>query len=134
MLQFVGHVFPVVRIRQGRLCAGNRRPRPGQLKVESSELDFVGIEIFFGLNGIDRAFRNADGAVDALVGVNHQHVGTFAKTVHGADVDAIGVFAADAGFGDDVGHSAAWVRETELSPDSNRGMGGSFSAVTGLSQ
>jgi hypothetical protein len=108
MFQLFGHVFPVICVRQGRLCSSDRRPGPRKLEVQGGELDFVRIEIFFSLNGIDGALGNADGAVDAFVGVNDQHVGTFAKTVHGADVDAIGVFAADAGFGDDVGHSAIW--------------------------
>jgi len=106
MLQLFGDVFPVVCVRQRRLRPGNRWPHAGKFEIERGELDFVGIEIFFSLNGVDRALGNADSTVNAFVGVNHQHVGTFAKTVHGADIDAIGVFAADAGFCDDVGHSA----------------------------
>jgi hypothetical protein len=60
--------------------------------------------IFLGINGIDRALRDAHGAVDALIGVDGQEVGAFAEAVHGADINTVGVFAADAGFGDNVGH------------------------------
>ena len=40
----------------------------------------------------------------ALVGVDDQHVFTLVETVHGADFDAVGIFAFDAGFSDDVSH------------------------------
>src|SRR5439155_9625727 len=52
----------------------------------------------------DRTFGDAQGAVDALVRIDHQKIGTFAETVDGADIDAIGVFAADAALGHYVSH------------------------------
>src|SRR4030095_10504041 len=40
----------------------------------------------------------------ALVGVDGQEVRAFTEAIDRADVDAVGVLAADAGFEDDVGH------------------------------
>ena len=61
-------------------------------------------QIFFGENGIDRALGNAHSAVNAFIGVNGQEVRAFAKTIDGADVHTVGVFTADAGFGNNVRH------------------------------
>src|SRR5690606_30422107 len=52
----------------------------------------------------DGAFRLAYAAINALIGVDNQHVLALVETIHGADFHAIGVFAADAGFGHDIGH------------------------------
>ena len=51
-----------------------------------------------------RAFGDADGAVDAFVRVDDEEVRALAKRIDGAHVDAVGVLAVDAGFGDDEGH------------------------------
>jgi hypothetical protein len=67
-------------------------------------------QVFLCIDGIDGAFGNAHGAVDALVGVNGQKVGAFAEAVDWADIHAVGVFAADTGFGNNVGHdSLKWL-------------------------
>jgi hypothetical protein len=39
--------------------------------------------------------------------VDDQHVLAFVEAVDGANLDAIHVFAADAGFGNDIGHVSA---------------------------
>ena len=44
-------------------------------------------------------------AIDAFVGVDHQHVFAFIEAVHRADLDAVHELAFDAGFGDDIGHA-----------------------------
>src|SRR3546814_17586093 len=51
-----------------------------------------------------RAFRFAHAAVDALVRVDDQHILALVETVHGANLDAIHIFAADAVIGHDIGH------------------------------
>jgi hypothetical protein len=63
-------------------------------------------QVFFGIDSIDGAFRYANRAVDALVRVNGEEVGAFAKAVNRADIYAIGVFAADTGFRNNVGHDS----------------------------
>jgi hypothetical protein len=61
--------------------------------------------VFFGVNGVDGTLWNTDCTVNAFIGVDCQKVGAFAKTVHGTDIDAVGVFAFDTGFGNGMGHS-----------------------------
>jgi hypothetical protein len=36
--------------------------------------------------------------------MDHQHVLALVKAIDGADLNAVGIFAFDAGFGDDVSH------------------------------
>jgi hypothetical protein len=64
----------------------------------------IGRDIFLCLDRFDRAFGDANGAIDAFIRVDDQHVRSFAKAVDRTDVDAVGVFAANAGLGDDMGH------------------------------
>jgi hypothetical protein len=99
-------VFPVFGVGQRGLALGDALPAvgQGQLGIDLDEGDLVGRQVFFGVDRVDRAFGDADRAIDAFVRVDHQHVGTFAEAVDGANVHAVGVFATDAGFGDDVGH------------------------------
>ena len=68
--QLPGLVFPLLGIRQGVLALGDGFPTCGtaQLSIEFDELQLIGWHIFFGRDGIDRAFRNAQGAINATVG------------------------------------------------------------------
>src|SRR4029078_5618695 len=63
----------------------------------------------FGIrnDGIHRAFRFTDPAIDAFVGVDDQHVLAFVEAVDRADLDAIHILAADAGLGHHVSHRKA---------------------------
>ena len=60
--------------------------------------------IIFSVDCIDRALRNANCAIDALVWVDHEKIGTLAKAVNWANINAVGVFAADTRFGNNVSH------------------------------
>jgi hypothetical protein len=66
----------------------------------------IGWQIFFCVDGIDGALGNAHRAVNALIGVDGEEVRTFAEAVYGANVHAVGVFAADTGFRNNVGHDS----------------------------
>src|SRR6185312_9032178 len=59
-----------------------------------------------GLDRLDRTFRLANAAVDALVRMNDEHVLAFIEAVHRTDFDAIHVLALDAVVVDDIGHSS----------------------------
>jgi hypothetical protein len=63
-------------------------------------------QVFLGVDGIDGALGNAHSAVNALIRVNGEEVGPFAEAVYGADVHTVGVFAADTGFRNNVGHDS----------------------------
>ena len=58
-----------------------------------------------GFYGVHRAFRHANTAVNAFVRVDHEHVLTLVETIHGAHLDAVHGFAANAALIDDVGQS-----------------------------
>ena len=59
-----------------------------------------------GLNRVGRAFRLADAAVDAFVGMDDEHVLAFVEAVDGTNLDAIHLLALNAVVRDDVGHIA----------------------------
>jgi len=67
-------------------------------------------DIFFGIDGVDRTLWNANGTVDALIGVDGEKVGAFTETVDRTDIYTVGVLATDTGFGDNVGHDKSVVR------------------------
>ena len=54
---------------------------------------------------LDRTLGLAHAAIDALVGVNDQHILTLVKAVDGTYLDAVGELALDATIGDDEGHA-----------------------------
>src|SRR5687767_7571437 len=107
MLELVGDAHPCVGVRRRGLALDDRLPQLGELGVERRERLLIRRHVVLGEDRLDRAFRDAQRAVDALVGVDDQEVRTLAKAVDRADVDAIGVLASDAGLGDDVGHGMA---------------------------
>src|SRR5256885_6852616 len=90
------HFSPLVGIGGGGLALDDGLPLLGELGVEGGEIALRIRDIVLGEDGLDRAFRDAQGAIDALVRIDDQHVGSLAKAVHRADIDAIGVLALDA--------------------------------------
>src|SRR6185503_8176588 len=57
-----------------------------------------------GLMAIDRTFRLAHPAIDAFVGVDHQHVFAFVEAIDRTHFHAVRVLAFDTAFRDDVSH------------------------------
>src|SRR5690606_5144731 len=80
---------------------------------ERHEMLLPGGDVVLGVDRVDRALGLAQGAVDALVGVDHQEVRALVETVDRAHLDAVGVLALCAVLGDDEGHCAGfpWGRE-----------------------
>ena len=101
-LEFAGYAVELLGIGRGLALDGNIRPFRGIFGVYLEPL----LQARFGirLDRIGRAFRLANTAIDAFIGVDDEHVFTLVETVHGADFNAIHVFAFDAVFSDDVGH------------------------------
>src|SRR4029077_18799927 len=56
------------------------------------------------LDGLGRAFRLANTAINALVGMNDEHIFALVEAIDGTHLDAIGVLALNAVFGDDISH------------------------------
>ena len=105
-LGLVLDVFPVIRIWQTRLGLGNRRPVTRQFDVQFDELLLIRGHIFLRKDRVDRAFGDAHCAIDALVRVDRKKIRAFAEAIYRAHIYAVGVTAADAGFGNNVGHDS----------------------------
>ena len=65
----------------------------------------AGRQLLLGEDRLDRAFRLAQRAIDALVRVDHQEVRALVEAVHRADLHAVHVLALDAVFGNDERHA-----------------------------
>ena len=106
MGQFVAFIFPLLRLWQSWFAAGNAGPVGllGQLGVELSVVGLLGRQVLFGINRANGAFWDAHGAIYTFVGVYNQHVFAFAKTIDGANIDAVGVFALNTGITYDMHH------------------------------
>jgi len=101
-LKFTFNPLKLLRVRRGILFLGNIRPSLGIFGIQRQPLfePRLGVR----LDGIRRAFRLTHAAIDAFVRMNHQHVLALVEAVYRADFNAIGIFALDAGFSDDVSH------------------------------
>ena len=60
-------------------------------------------------NRLNRAFCNAQRAIDTFIRVDHQKIWAFAETIDGANIHAVGMFALDAALGNDVSHGNPWL-------------------------
>src|SRR5262249_52467475 len=97
------HILPLLGVGRGFLFAGDIGPDFRVIRVEFEEL--LQARLGVGLDRVYRAFRFADATIDAFVGVDDEHVLALVETVHAEHLDAIHVFALNAFFVDDVGHS-----------------------------
>jgi len=89
-------------VRRRILLGGDVRPFGSIFGVQLEPV--LEARLGVGLDRVHRAFRLADPAVDAFVGMNDEHVLAFVEAVDGAHLDAVSVFAADTVVVDDVGH------------------------------
>jgi amino acid transporter len=81
-----------------------------QFRIFAIEFNpFLHVWLSIGANSIRRAFRFAHAAIDALIRMNDQHILALVKAIYGADFDAVGVFARDAGIIDDICHLGSLV-------------------------
>ena len=114
MLEFVFNASPLIRVCGGFLAFDQHLPAARELGIERDKGALIVGHVVLRINGFDRAFRHAQGAVDALFGIDDEEVRPFMKAVHGADIDAIGVLALDTGFGDDIGHAGLLLLKVKI--------------------
>src|SRR5262249_20587518 len=105
LLDLVRLAFPLLGVGRRLTLDGDVGPLFGVFGVELEPFLKAGLGI--RLDRLDRAFRLAHAAIDALVGMNDEHVLALVEAIDGADRDAIHVLAADAIVVDDVGHSSS---------------------------
>jgi hypothetical protein len=65
----------------------------------------AGRKLVFRVDGLDGTFGLTQRAIDALVRVDNKKIRAFVKTIHGTNLNAIGEFALDTGFGDHERHA-----------------------------
>src|SRR5690606_22750636 len=105
VLQLSFNTIPVVCIGQRLFSAVDRGKYLREFGVQLNKLNLVFGDVFFRINGVGRALGNADCAVDAFIGVNHQKIGSFQKTIYRTYINAVGKFTFNTVFSDDVSHS-----------------------------
>src|SRR6185295_8742002 len=76
------HLRPLVGVRRRGLALDDGLPGLGKLGVDGNPVALRGRDVILGENRLDGALGNAQGAVDALLGVDHEHVGALTKAVH----------------------------------------------------
>jgi hypothetical protein len=64
-------------------------------------------DIGFTKDRFHRTFRDTAFAIDALHGIDVEHVVVLVKTFRGTDNDAVGVLAVQTRFANDIGHGFA---------------------------
>lgn len=90
--------------RQGRFPFKDSRRLGGHFGIERDKVLPLFRNVILLVNRIDRALRLASVAVDAFVGGDIEHLLTLVEAIARANDDAIGIFAAETGGGNDVGH------------------------------
>ena len=101
-LEFAFDAFPFLGVGRRVPLYRNIRPGLGVFGVEGKP--FLKARLGIRLDGFRRAFGLTDAAVDALVGVDDEHVLAFIEAVDGTNLDAVHVLALNAVVRDDVGH------------------------------
>src|SRR3954466_8902667 len=104
-MSFRLHRSPFVGVARRRLSFDDRLPALRQLGIERDEWMLRVRHVVLGEDRLDRACGHAQRAVDALGGIDHQHVRPLTEAVDRTHVDAVGVLALDARLGYDVSHT-----------------------------
>jgi hypothetical protein len=98
------------------LLAGDFWALGSHLGVEGDEFPPLSRYVVLVKDGLHGAFWLAAIAVNADRGVDVQHLFALAKAVAGADHDTVGVFAAKAWLGNNVGHMANLREKSGMMP------------------
>ena len=98
------HVLPFVSIGRCGLFFNYRFPNLGKLGIERSKMLLICRHVVLCEDGFNRAFRHAQGAVYAFIGVYDQEIRPLAEAVHRTDIHAVGIFALNAALGYGVSH------------------------------
>ena len=114
-MEFVWLPLPFLKV--GRRRSFDRNLWPDFRVFSVQRQPFLESRLGVGFYGVHRTFRHANTAVDAFVRVDHEHVLSLVEAIHGAHLDAVHGFTANAAVIDDVGQSCvlSTVRSGELS-------------------
>ena len=105
-MQLVVYACPMSMI--GQRCLGSRDATPvrtgGEIRVQCNEVLLIKRHFMIADNRAHGTFGYAHRAIDTFVGINRQKIRTLEKTVHRADINAVRIFAVNAGLCDDKRH------------------------------
>src|SRR6201987_6549061 len=101
LFEFVWLPLPFLKGGGGRSFDRNLWPDFRLFSVQRQP--FLESRLGVGFYGVHRPFRHANTAVDAFVRVDHEHVLALVEAIHGAYLDAVHGFTANAALVDDVG-------------------------------
>ncbi len=107
VLQLIGFVPPLIRIGRWVLHLTDHGPLGGKFRVQGQVLLLVVGEIVLGFDGLDRTFGFAQGAIDAFIRIDDQHVRTFVKAIDGTYLHAVRELALDTTFNNNKCHVSA---------------------------
>ena len=99
-MEFVRLPHPLFEVGWGRFFHHNSWPDVRVFRIERQP--FFKPRLRGRLDRVDRAFWLADSAIDAFVWMDDEHVLALVEAVHGAHLDAVHSFAANAVIVDDV--------------------------------
>src|SRR5207302_8958405 len=94
ILEFVRLSVPLLKVGRGRFFDRNLWPDFRIFGIQRQP--FLKPRVGVGFYGVHRTFRYANTAVDAFVRVDHEHVLALVETIHGAHLNAVHGFAANA--------------------------------------
>ena len=101
-LEFPLLTVELLRVRRRFFLLRDVRPAFGVFRIHVQPL--LQSRLGIRLDGIGRTFRFANTAIDAFIRMDDEHVLAFIEAIDGTHFHAVGIFALDAVFGDDVGH------------------------------
>ena len=111
VLKFVRLPLPLLPVGRGRFFDLNIWPDFRKFRIQRQPL--LKPRFAISLDGIDGAFRFANATVDAFVRMDDEHVLALVEAVHGAHLDAVHSFAANAAIVDDVCQLGVLSRQME---------------------
>src|SRR5690606_24153478 len=104
VLDLVLHAIPFLGIGQWILTLSDVGPLLAQLGVDVDILHLIRRQLVLGENGLGRAFWLAQGAVDALIGIDYKEIRAFVEAIDRANLNAVGVLALNTVIGNNKSH------------------------------
>ncbi len=93
-----------------------RLPLVGQVRIPLGVVGQLFRKLIICIDGLKRAYWHTRVAIDALIRMDDQEVGSLIETVHGTYFNTIGVLAVDAGFGNNVRHDSITLNGRAANP------------------
>ena len=106
LIEFADDIAPLFAIGRRILAFGDDRPKLDQLGIQRDKLGLSGRHIILGKDCLHRAFRDTQRTVNTFRRIDREKIWPFMKAIDRAYIDAVRIFALDAGFGYNISHSA----------------------------